>query len=108
MKSQKVLEIIKESEKKSLEKCKDLSMAQFSYDEVLDLIKISNREIGVDLTNNLSVGIILLDYLEDNVRLIDRGRNFYPDEIVGIIEITELNSQKEILEMVKKFKIEHK
>lgn len=108
MKSQKVKEIIRESEIKSLSICKDYSMAQFSYDEVINLVKMSNEELGYDITHNITTCYSLLDYLENNLNLIDWNRFYFPDEISNIIEITELNDENEVEDSIKKFKEIHK
>lgn len=108
MKSLKVKNIINECVEKSLSMCKDLSMAQFSRDEVIELVKISNDELGFDKNKNLSVCFILLEYLENNVRYSDWSRFFFPDEITNIIEITELSDENIIKDSIKKFKEKHK
>jgi hypothetical protein len=107
MKSNKVKNIINESEEKSILMCKDLSMAQFSYNEVIDLFKMSNLELGYHENHNLSACIILLDFISKNTNVIDLPRCFYPDEVSYIVEITELNSDSDIKESIKKFKENH-
>jgi len=108
MKSIKVKNIIRECEENSLLMCKDYTMAQFSRDEVIDLAKISNKELGYDDNHNLSFCYILFEYLENNVRYADWSRYFFPDEIIDIIEITEMNDVNLIKDSIKKFKEKHK
>jgi len=108
MKSKKVQEIIRENKIKSLAMCRDYSMAQFSYDEVVNLVKMSNEELGFEKNHNLASCYILLDYLEKNVRLIDFSRFFFPDEVTAIVEVTELDDENYVKDSIKSFKEKHK
>lgn len=108
MKSNKVKEIINECKERSLSLCKDLSIAQFSYNEVVDLVKMSNLDLNLDENHNLDTCEILLKYLENNTNIVDWSRCFYPDEVTDIISISELENDDEIQVSIQKFKATHK
>lgn len=103
MKSKKVKEILEISDKQSYKKNYDISESTFSYYEVLNLIKISDKELSIT-DSKISICEDLMKYLESKIRIIDRPKVFYSDEIENIIEISELTDIKIINEKILEFK----
>jgi hypothetical protein len=103
MKSTKVKEIIESSDNLSYKKNHDLSESTFSYSEVLELIKLSNDELGIKDSKS-EICKELMKYLESKSRVIDLPRPFYSDEVSMIVEISELNDKKLIEDKITEFK----